>query len=29
MGLSLGLKKPIIINFLKRVGAWGRYIRKR
>jgi len=29
MGLSLGLKKPIIKNFLKRVGAWGRYIRKR
>jgi hypothetical protein len=28
-GLSLGLKRSVIINYLKRVGAWGRYIRKR
>lgn len=28
-GLSLGLKRPIVINYLKRVGAWGRYVRKK
>ena len=28
-GLSLGLKRSVIINYLKRVGAWGRYVRKR
>ena len=28
-GLSMGLKRDIIVNYLKRVGAWGRYIRKK
>jgi len=28
-GLSMGLKREIIINYLKRVGAWGRYVRRK
>ena len=28
-GMSMGLKRAVIVNYLKRVGAWGRYVRRK